>query len=359
MKTNINRSGLKVLHIAETIQGGVATYLETLEAISPHRNHYLIPGAQATGTTLPSDKQMHFNGTGRLSRARYLFAAIHHCLKQGDYDLLHLHSSLAGYAFVLRRLLFLKSPPAIFCAHGWAFLRQTSRMEHFVSKFLDFLTGIFSSGIIHISHTEKDRANFIFNSHQAVIYNPVDPAYISSPPNTGDRPCNTILFVGRLDFQKGFDVLYQAFNNPLLKDYRLIVAGTSVLAATHYSQTPNIQFLGWQSKHSLAELYERVSLTIMPSRWEGFGLVAIESLSRGTPVLVNQAGSLPEVVFPVGLVADLSSEEKVVQYIQQATRLPQGYSPEVLQHFVTSRFSPMHFSQQINTFYERVLCKSI
>lgn len=346
---------LKILHVAETIQGGVATYLETLDKTSPHDNHYLIPGSQRACLSIDGTKLLLFKGDGRISRATHLFRALHKALKQYRYDLIHLHSSLAGYIFVLRRLMLLRSPPAIYCAHGWSFLRQTSRMENLASRSLDLLTGMFSDGIIHISRTEQQRAAFIPNANQAIIYNPIDPHYLSSFPRSGNKSDNTVLFVGRLDHQKGFDLLYRAFTSPSLKDFQLLVAGSAVLEGCEYVATDNIQFLGWQDKDSLSELYERATLTIMPSRWEGFGLVAIESLAKGTPVLVNQTGSLPEIVAPVGLVADLSSAERLITHIKSALSIGATRSPEELRDFVRQRFAPDRFALELTAFYARTL----
>ncbi|WP_231708973.1 glycosyltransferase family 4 protein [Pseudomonas denitrificans (nom. rej.)] len=345
----------KILHAAETIQGGVATYLETLDKTSPHDNHYLIPGNQRDCLAIDGSKLLLFKGDGRISRATHLFRVLHKALKQDRYDLIHLHSSLAGYLFVLRRLMLLRNPPAIYCAHGWSFLRQTSLLENLASKSLDLLTGMLSDGIIHISRTEQQRAAFIPNANQAIIYNPVDPHYLSGFPRHGNKSSNTVLFVGRLDHQKGFDLLYRAFTSPLLKDFRLLVAGSAVLEGCEYVATDNIQFLGWQDKNSLSELYEQAALTIMPSRWEGFGLVAIESLAKGTPVLVNQTGSLPEIVAPVGLVADLSSEETLIRHIKSALSTETARSPEELHDFVRQRFAPDRFARELSAFYARTL----
>ncbi|MFV3410834.1 glycosyltransferase family 4 protein [Pseudomonas nitroreducens] len=346
---------LKILHVAETIQGGVATYLETLDKTSPHDNQYLIPGSHRECIAIDSAKLLLFNGNGRVSRAAHLFQVLHKVLKLERYDLIHLHSSLAGYVFVLRRLMLLKNPPAIYCAHGWSFLRETSRLENLASRSLDFLTGMLSDGIIHISRTEQQRAAFIPNANQVIIYNPVDPHYLSGLPWQGHKLDRTVLFVGRLDRQKGFDLLYRAFKSPSLRDVQLLVAGSAVLEGRKYIATDNIRFLGWQDKNALAELYERATLTIMPSRWEGFGLVAIESLAKGTPVLVNQTGSLPEIVAPVGLVADLSSEETLIRHIKSALSTGTTRSPEELRAFVCQRFAPDRFARELSAFYSHTL----
>ncbi|MEP5154976.1 glycosyltransferase [Planktotalea sp.] len=101
-----------------------------------------------------------------------------------------------------------------------------------------------------------------------------------------EGPVRTFGAIGRLDPQKGFDVLIEAFTeieNPAL---RLIVTGQGpeleklqALAG----DDPRISFAGYTADASAA--YARVDAVVMPSRWEAYGLVAIEALAARRAVL--------------------------------------------------------------------------
>ena len=104
-------------------------------------------------------------------------------------------------------------------------------------------------------------------------------------PAEGARDDGFILYVGRLEHSKGVDTLLQAVAG--LPD-RVVVAGTgSQAAALKAMATPNVEFLGEVPEDHLRELYRTASMAVFPSRFEGFGLVALEALSSGTPTAVT------------------------------------------------------------------------
>jgi glycosyltransferase involved in cell wall biosynthesis len=83
----------------------------------------------------------------------------------------------------------------------------------------------------------------------------------------------------------------------------LVIAGKGPLAEPLKAQVwelglqANVRLLGFVSDASLPLLYRAATLSIVPTvALEGFGLIVVESLAAGTPVLVTPIGGLPEVV---------------------------------------------------------------
>jgi glycosyltransferase involved in cell wall biosynthesis len=115
----------------------------------------------------------------------------------------------------------------------------------------------------------------------------------------GDR---LIGFVGRLVRQKGVDVLLEAFARVRADrpDVRLCIVGDGPLRATLAARAARldvgaaISFAGWQE--NAAELMPAFDLMVVPSRWEGLGLVALEALARARPLVVSAVDALPEIV---------------------------------------------------------------
>lgn len=66
-----------------------------------------------------------------------------------------------------------------------------------------------------------------------------------------------------------------------------------------------IHLPGYIPQHSLPPIMAEADLLLMPSRYEGFGLPALEAMAVGTPVVVSDQGALPETVGDAGLVIPL------------------------------------------------------
>ncbi|HLZ10116.1 MAG TPA: glycosyltransferase [Chloroflexota bacterium] len=115
-----------------------------------------------------------------------------------------------------------------------------------------------------------------------------------------------ILFVGRMDPIKGLDLLLQAV--ALLKDrptMRLVVVGGSgaedemardQALVARLGIENQVDFRGSVEQEDLPFYYQAADVCVIPSHYESFGLVAIESLACGTPVIGSMVGGLPTVI---------------------------------------------------------------
>jgi glycosyltransferase involved in cell wall biosynthesis len=145
-------------------------------------------------------------------------------------------------------------------------------------------------------------ARHVSRGEISVIPNGVDLAQFSA----SDEPPNPqqILFVGRLVPQKGIDVLLRAFGAILHRhpDAMLVIAGDGQQRlylerlARFLGLRQRVCFLGWQSRDELAKLYRACAVTAVPSLYEPFGLVALEAMASGRPVVVGRVGGLAEIV---------------------------------------------------------------
>ena len=58
----------------------------------------------------------------------------------------------------------------------------------------------------------------------------------------------------------------------------------------------HFEFIGWMPNEELQELYRRASAFVMPSLVEAFGVVFLEAMACGTPVIGTQVGGIPELI---------------------------------------------------------------
>jgi glycosyltransferase involved in cell wall biosynthesis len=111
------------------------------------------------------------------------------------------------------------------------------------------------------------------------------------------RPIH-IAFVGRHDRQKGVDILLDTIGRFGLGHIQFHIVGERVLSrsAQRAPAADNVTFHGWLSRAATSALIQQMDAVVMPSRWEAFGLVAIEAMRAGVAVIGSNRGALPEVI---------------------------------------------------------------
>jgi D-inositol-3-phosphate glycosyltransferase len=115
----------------------------------------------------------------------------------------------------------------------------------------------------------------------------------------------TLLFVGRPDPLKGGDMLIQAASL-LQQPATVVMVGGNLegdpeldrlrVAAREQGMEEEIRFVGAVPQEKLPHFYSAADLMVVPSYYESFGLVAVESLACGTPVIATKVGGLQYIV---------------------------------------------------------------
>ncbi len=118
----------------------------------------------------------------------------------------------------------------------------------------------------------------------------------------------TLLFVGRIQPLKGLDLAVESLALLHDTDTQLVVVGgpSGAEGAHEYSRirrrvdqlglNARVHFVPPQPHHLLSTYYRAADITLVPSRSESFGLVALESMACGTPVVAARVGGLAELV---------------------------------------------------------------
>lgn len=135
--------------------------------------------------------------------------------------------------------------------------------------------------------------------------------------NIFENPDYVVSFAGKLTHFKGVDVLLKAakiYEKSIKGDVLTLIAGNGELyeelnALKKQLSLEHVRFLGHINQDQLVDLYNIADVSTVPSRTEPFGLVAIEALACGTPVVGTNQGGLPDFLIPeVGTLVDVDDD---------------------------------------------------
>ena len=145
----------------------------------------------------------------------------------------------------------------------------------------------------------------------AVVANGIDPSELVPVGDLASLRASfaqphekLVLLVGRLVYEKGFQLALEALPRLIerVPGTRFIVAGSGTAEEDLRRQASELgldahgTFVGWIGDDVLHSLYRIADLTVVPSIYEPFGLVALEAMASGSPCLVSDTGGLREVV---------------------------------------------------------------
>jgi glycosyltransferase involved in cell wall biosynthesis len=176
-----------------------------------------------------------------------------------------------------------------------------------------------------------------------VVGNGVEKSFYdiaSIDPLKLERPVNNpyTFIIGGLRFKKGADFVLNVAKGLLdtNSDIQIVVAGDSepeYIAAA--KDLPNLTLLGIVPDNDLPRLMRCASSLLFLSHYEGFGIPAIEAMVVGTPAVVSNRASLPEVVGTAGIVVEPEDTAAIVDILiqlEENSQLRQDYSQRGKEH---------------------------
>lgn len=227
------------------------------------------------------------------------------------------------------------SIPAVITVHDLAFLHW----PHFVTKASAAYYGQIDRAVRHArqiivpsEHTKQDLIGQLGvpENKVSVIHEAADPCFQPLPLEPTRQevmqryglPARYILFVGTIEPRKNVTGLLHAFQHLREKynatDVALAIAGSHGWLYEETLETVNrlnlqksIFFLGRIPDEELRKLYVAAQCHVHPAHYEGFGLPPLEAMACGTPTVVSNCSSLPEVVGDAALLVDPKDPEEI------------------------------------------------
>ncbi len=294
----------QVLHVMRMkgVAGSEGHLLELVSELARvgWRSHALLPGPQPS--TLKSyGRRLAEAGGGRVSLLRMgsdlspsLLAAIARRLRVHPPAVLHTHLVHADWYGALAAA----SAPSV------ALVSSKHNHDPFRTGRLyglgERIASRRSDATIAISSSLAEFTNRHGGSRAFVV--PYGLRAPDVPPTRNGGDGRTLLAVARLEEQKGIDVLLEAFAVVAGEagDCRLLVAGDGgdrqrlERRSQRLGLESRVRFLGWRT--DVGRLMDEADVLVHPARWEGFGLVLLEAMRAGLPVVATDVGAIPEVV---------------------------------------------------------------
>ncbi len=151
--------------------------------------------------------------------------------------------------------------------------------------------------VVAVSAGQRDwlrRRDLVAQDHLSLVrsFGDLTP-FLSVAPRAG--PVRHFGAIGRLEPQKGFDLLIKSFRKTVDPDLRLSIFGTGSQQEKLKELAtgdPRICFCG--HSETPQDAYRSVDAVVMPSRWEAYGLVAIEAICAGRPLICSGVDGLQD-----------------------------------------------------------------
>lgn len=234
-------------------------------------------------------------------------------------------------------------------------IRIVGQLINHFTRPIDFLTSQRPDIMVANSQEVRGRIQKFYRRDAVVIYPPVALPFL--PKNKTEKlkanPNESYyLYVGRITMSKHVDLAIQACVELGL---RLKIVGTG--AGEEYLESlanENVEFLNAVSDEKLSKLYANATALIFPSEDEDFGIVPVEAMGYGLPVIAYFSGGPKETIVDgkTGVFFDELTVESVKNAIQKSQTIK--WNPKTI-HAHAEQFSAERFKREIKQLVEKNL----
>lgn len=310
--------------------GGAETYAYELSNALGERGHKVDVYTQAvqnTDNTIDTNSNVTVRRLTKARKPLVVFETLYYSFRTrrsvdfSQYDVIH-GTIMPASTIALTPGLGMTDVPLVVTSHGTSLGEARSVIPqtppdyilkyfyHPINIFLDNIAGRVTDRIIAYSyHSRQQLQNSYRFGSDKLVFVPggvnTNRFYPRTEPHPGIDPDKiSLLYVGRLGPRKGIDRALHAVAQVDYPDLEFVIVGSGRLEprlrelAVNLGISEQVNFAGTVPYFSeeLVQLYSAADIFILPSEYEGFGLVLLEAMACGTPVIGTAIGGIPTVI---------------------------------------------------------------
>lgn len=354
---------MKILHIVESFSGGVYDFIKDFINETSDCNHTILYGKRENikeNFKEEFNKNINFiywkNAQREISLKNDFLALkeIINLLKKENYDVIHLHSSKAGFLGRLAGRICRQQNKIIYTTHGISFLRKDISELKLKLYILFEKIGKFCGG--KVIACSKSEAEFI-------KLKGIDCEYINNGVKINKnfiKPLKNndtvkIITVGRITTQKNPELFNKIAENFIKnKNIKFIWVGDG--EKREVLSSPNIEITGWLNQNEVKEKLQETDIYLSTSSWEGLSLAVLQAMEYKLPLVLS------DCVGNIDLVKEnyngyiFKSSDEAVKRIENLIK-----NKELIREFGENSYKLLKKEfdiYEMTTRYKKVYCKN-
>jgi len=293
-----------------------------------------------------------FNVNGWIKKYLSLFE--YYVEKYGEPDIIIAHSSIwAGY--VAARIKETYHIPMILVEHRSRYARDIEAAQKMIREwYFPYIRSalVQADKIITVS---KSLDNQLISISPGIVNkldtipNLIDTDFFTPPETPRKKEPFIFLSFGILEYVKGFDVLIKAFSSFVKKhegDFYLRIGGRGSKfkklqkLAKSYGVADKVYLHGYVPREEVKEEMQKANLFILASRFEAFGVVLIEAMSTGCPVISTYSGGPESIVKPgSGILVEPEDIKQLENAMEKIYLNYEKYNPQQIRKEVVDNYA--------------------
>lgn len=287
-------------------------------------------------------------------------------IKEFKPDVIHV-----GHIWILSSLAAKYNIPVVITAHGTDIIghQRSTRFHEYTNNAVLKCKKIISisddnnSLVLKNFPASKDKLVQIKNGYDEKVFYKSDykKSEVLKELGIQKKYDKIVCYAGKMTKIKGVDILLKAACYYEKPNVLTLLAGNGELfyelkELSNDLGLKNVVFLGNLNHETLRKLYNISDVSLVPSRFEAFGLVAVEALACGTPVIASSVGGLPGIVNKeVGFITKVDDYVMLSKYVNKIINKETSFNSDLIAKYAYDNYAQSSLIDKLINIYNSVI----